>query len=245
MHFVAAPKAQNRLHLASAGGHACSHARCRAPPRKREREEASNERPPETERLRPQAGADVGETIHRGRVRDADPVARFGPPGRRARADLSRRRPLLIGKHLDRRRRGNLAPRVEPLLRAGNHVRAGTSPAHRAFGPGNRGGLPCKMNRRAQAAWRGTEFEDTHELVPITGPSPARGGAAADPGRAAAGPRAPGQGPPGAGRAGQGPGPADARPACSTSRAARSGRTPTTPGAGRRFASSACARTRR
>ena len=218
-----------------------------APPRKREREEASNERPPPKKRnafalLKRESMSEkrytVGEFGTRIRSRGSDL-----PAGVRVRT-FPVDGLFLLENMLTADDESNAHRFVEPLLRAGNHVDSRDKPAHRAFGPDNRGGLPCKNNRRAQAAWRGTEFEDTHKLVPLTGPSPPAeapppipDGPLRDLARRVRALRAPGE---------QGKALVPQTPTCcSTSRAARSGRTRTTPGAGRRSASSACARTRR
>ena len=145
-----------------------------APPRKREREEASTERPPPKRNafaiLKREPMAEkrytVGEFGTRIRSRGSEL-----PAGVRVRT-FPVDGLFLLEDMLTADDEGNAHRFVEPLLRAGNHVDSRDQPAHRAFGPGNRGGLPCKMNRRAQAAWRGTEFADTHKLVPLTGPSP-------------------------------------------------------------------------
>ena len=145
-----------------------------APPRKREREEASNERPPPKRNafalLKREPMSEkrytVGEFGTRIRSRGSDL-----PAGVRVRT-FPVDGLFLLENFLTADDESNAHRFVEPLLRAGNHVDSQNQPAHRAFGPGNRGGLPCKVNRRAQAAWRGTEFEDTHKLVPLTGPSP-------------------------------------------------------------------------
>ena len=147
-----------------------------AAPRKREREEASNERPPPKKinpfktmmaRARPVSSyLDDPSSFKSGGV--------TGLPDRvRAHAVPPVKGLVVFHDFVTADEERDLVRAVEPLLLGGSHISsAGRVHWHAGFGTENQGGYPCVMNRRAEKVWAGTPRAGTYEKVPIKGPDP-------------------------------------------------------------------------
>ena len=147
-----------------------------AAPRKREREEASNERPPPKKinpfktmmaRARPVSSyLDDPSSFKSGGV--------TGLPDRvRAHTVPPVKGLVVFHDFVTADEERDLVRAVEPLLLGGSHISsAGRVHWHAGFGTENQGGYPCVMNRRAEKVWAGTPRAGTYEKVPIKGPDP-------------------------------------------------------------------------